>query len=573
MKLNLKTLFVGIVTATIPAGVIIGAVSDVETFRGIPYADSPAGLERLKPPKRRLERLDNFNATLEPASCPQMNPDWTNVQQNPEAVGAVPVIAGSPQYSTTSSRESEDCLTLNIQRPRGTTEHDRLPVVFWIYGGGFLSGAAHRWDAALLMQLGQKRNQSFIFVAANYRVNGFGFLGGRQIKEAGSSNLGLLDQRMGLEWVADNIGALGGNPDKVTVIGESAGAMSTFDQLVLFNGDATYNGKSLFHGAIMSSGNALPVDPIDSPRAQAIYDRVAARADCPPPNDTLDCLRRCDYKTLAAAFNAEPHIVFTYQSLVFPYLPRPDGKVLVDSPEAMVKNNQYHAVPVMMGNQEDEATMFAFGQWNITSTDALVTYFHETMFAHATKEEVSDFVQHYPEDSSAGSPFRTGGYWDKVYFKEVNGRNETSPGFKRVAAILGDVFFTLTRRLAVHYMVTRRPDIPVWSYMSSYDYVTGTFLPWLGTMHGSDLLRIFRPDQKDFSSRSTCTYWLNFIQNQNPNNGTGVGIGRGKFPYWPLWARGNKLLWFRRLRIDLLADNFRSGSYKYMKANTSTLYF
>jgi carboxylesterase type B len=97
-----------------------------------------------------------------------------------------------------------------------------------------------------------------IFVTVNYRVAGFGFLPGAEILADGSSNLGLLDQRLGLQWVADNIAAFGGDPDKVTIWGESAGAISVFDQMALYDGNITYKGKPLFRAGIMNSGSVIP---------------------------------------------------------------------------------------------------------------------------------------------------------------------------------------------------------------------------------------------------------------------------------------------------------------------------
>ena len=94
-------------------------------------------------------------------------------------------------------------------------------------------GAANAKNAENLIQFAEKQNQQFVFVGVNYRVGGFGFLGGAEVLADDSANLGLRNQRMGLEWVADNIAYFGGDPDRVTIWGQSAGSISAFDQMVL----------------------------------------------------------------------------------------------------------------------------------------------------------------------------------------------------------------------------------------------------------------------------------------------------------------------------------------------------
>ena len=156
-----------------------------------------------------------------------------------------------------------------------------------------------------------------IFVAVNYRLGAFGFLGGSEVLADGAANLGLLDQRMGLEWVADNIAAFGGDPDAVTIWGESAGSISVFDQLALFDGNNTFNGRPLFRGAIMDSGSITPTEPVNGVKAQAIFDMVVEAAGCASAADSakLDYLRGVDYDILNASNSVPSYLGYT--SLAF----------------------------------------------------------------------------------------------------------------------------------------------------------------------------------------------------------------------------------------------------------------
>lgn len=410
------------------------------------------------------------------------------------------------------------------------------------------------YDGTSLINHAKSINQPFVFVAIQYRVAGYGFMPGKEIMAEGSGNAGLLDQRMGLEWVADNIAAFGGNPDKVTIWGESAGAISVLSQMIIYDGDNTYKGKPLFRGGIMNSGSVVPTDPLDCPKGQAVFDKVAKTGGCAGAADKLECLRALNSNDFLKAVTSVPGIL-SYSAVALSYLPRPDGKVLTQSPDSLILSGKYAAVPMIIGDQEDEGTLFGLFQPNISTTNQLVDYLASYYFASATKDELTQLVNIYGNGISAitnGSPFNTGIF------------NEISPGFKRRSAILGDLVFTLTRRLFLVGTSLLHPNVPSWSYLSSYDKGT----PIMGTFHGSDIIQVFYGIKDNYAANSIRTYYSNFVYNLDPN----VGYA-GKYPDWPRWADGNYLAHFFATRSELLKDDFRQTAFEWITDHIPVLRF
>lgn len=407
------------------------------------------------------------------------------------------------------------------------------------------------YDGSGLVSYGVDIDKPFVFVIANYRVNGFGFLPGKEVLEDGASNLGLLDQRLALEWVADNIAHFGGDPDKVSIWGESAGAWSVFNQLALYGGERKYKGKDLFRGAIMASGSALPAQPIDSPKAQEVYDRVVNRAGCDGSTDTLQCLRQVDYKTFLDAISSAPGML-SYTSLGLSYLPRPDGDTLPESPEVLARKGKYVPVPVIAGDQEDEGTLFALFQSNLTTTDGLIEYLQKYYYPSASAKELTEFIKTYGEGTDAitqNSPYGTGL------------SNEIFPGFKRRASIIGDLLFTLTRRLFLKDALATNPSLPSWSYLASYDYGT----PILGTFHGGDILQVFFGIKDNYAAKSIRQYFINFVYHLDPN-----GDGN-EYPSWPEWTDGGAMMKFTADKAWTIEDDFRPESFSWLSENSDAV--
>ncbi|TVY19922.1 putative secreted lipase [Lachnellula arida] len=534
------------VTIAYPQATLIGVAGDVETFNGVPFAQAPVGSLRLKPPQALTAPLGTVDATSNGQACPQFF--FSTYVNDAIPTSVLGLLLDTPLFQTILDA-GEDCLMLNIHRPAGTTANASLPVLFWIFGGGFELGWNAMYDGAAWVTPSIAAGKPIIVVTVNYRVGGFGFLPGKEVLADGSANLGLLDQRLGLQWVADNIADFGGDPDKVTIWGESAGAISVLDQMVLYDGNYTYKDKPLFRAGIMNSGSIVPANPVDSAKGQTVYDTVVAAAGCSSANDTLECLREVPYETLLNATNSVSGIL-SYTSVALNYIPRPDGTVLTGSPEVLVEAGKYAPVPFIVGDQEDEGTIFALFQSNITTIDQLVTYLQTIFFNDATTAQIQDLVATYPDITTDGSPFRT------------LDLNNWYPQYKRLAAILGDLTFTLARRVLLNLTSSVNPTVPSWSYLSSYDYGTAI----LGTFHASDILQVFFGIVPDYASEATYAYYLSFIYELDPNENT-TG-----YPNWPQWAGSQELMNFYATDGVTTADDFRNDTYDFLTANIASLY-
>ncbi len=211
-------------------GPVRGLVLDgMHRFLGIPYAAPPIGELRWRPPAGA--------------------PGW-RLPRDAYAYG--PVCAQNnvcfPGFGFSSA--SEDCLYLNVHAPADADESTRLPVMVWIPGGGLFMGGSNDYDPSALVRAGP-----VVFVSLNYRLNVFGFFSHPAInaEDHEIGNYGLMDQQAALRWVRDNIAAFGGDPDNVTIFGQSAGGMSVWCHLV------SPGSGGLFHKAIVQSGTALPL--------------------------------------------------------------------------------------------------------------------------------------------------------------------------------------------------------------------------------------------------------------------------------------------------------------------------
>ena len=201
-------------SVTIRNGTVIGnSTGQVDSFIGIPYAQPPVGELRLRPPQTLQKHFGTLKLPSQAKGCVSM------IMSPVDTTGLPAPAAGVVEFVINSATgpSSEDCLTINVQRPSTAKSGAKLPVLLWIYGGGYELGNTQSYDGTGIVSKSVAMGEPVIFVAFNYRLNAFGFLHGKELKKEGSTNLGLRDQRKAMEWVAENIAAFGGDPDKVTI--------------------------------------------------------------------------------------------------------------------------------------------------------------------------------------------------------------------------------------------------------------------------------------------------------------------------------------------------------------------
>ncbi|XP_028633637.1 acetylcholinesterase isoform X3 [Grammomys surdaster] len=293
----------------------------VSAFLGIPFAEPPVGSRRFMPPEPKRPWSGVLDATAFQNVCYQY------------VDTLYPGFEGTEMWNP--NRElSEDCLYLNVWTPypRPTSP---TPVLIWIYGGGFYSGASSLdvYDGRFLAQV-----EGTVLVSMNYRVGTFGFLALPGSREA-PGNVGLLDQRLALQWVQENIAAFGGDPMSVTLFGESAGAASVGMHIL------SLPSRSLFHRAVLQSGTPNgPWATVSAGEARRRATLLARLVGCPPGgaggNDTelIACLRTRPAQDLV---DHEWHVLPQESIFRFSFVPVVDGDFLSDTPEALINTGDF----------------------------------------------------------------------------------------------------------------------------------------------------------------------------------------------------------------------------------------
>lgn len=451
-------------TVKVEGGQIQGMIEDgLTVYKGIPFAAPPVGDLRWR--------------------APQPVKHWDGVKQTVK-FAAAPMQWGGPSEGT-----SEDCLYLNVWTPAKSPK-DRLPVMVWIYGGGFSGGATSWYTGEQLAKKG------VVFVNIAYRVGALAFMAHPELsaetKEHASGNYGILDQIAALKWVQKNISAFGGDRKKVTIFGESAGAISV-SMLC-----ASPLAKGLFRGAISESGGSFgPARPTTFPGENM---KLLAQAEVEGVNyaKSLGCSSIAEMRKLDA------------KNLLGGGWPIVDGYVIPDDQHTLYEKGKFNDVPVIIGYNSDEGLSFMGDDNPVHFFDYVHTRFgpfaDKLLTAYPIEKRAGRSARNLVRDAAFG--WHT---WSWANLQSKNGKSK--------------VFF---------YYFDQHPDYPKESGERDH-----------GSPHAQDtgyVLQHLNPNDPNTSksdlaiSDAMAKYWTNFAKYGDPN---------GKdLPAWPVYGDAKQELMY-----------------------------
>ncbi|KAK0553647.1 hypothetical protein OC845_001119 [Tilletia horrida] len=533
-------------------GVITGYLnktSSVETFLGIPFALPPV---RFAKPVAVPKHYGNVKATKFGPICTQNATD-------------------------TFDAGSEDCLTVNIFRPRKTSAKAKLPVVVYIYGGSFNAGGAFPYTGNSLVPRSVSAGKPIILVTLNYRVGIYGFLGGdsfyEQVKKGNATlNAAYWDQRLAQQWVVKNIESFGGDPKKITIWGQSAGAFGVGAHLT-FKDNLNATNRP-FRAAIMNSGTPqFPTTlPPTHPRLTDTYNKVLNLTSCTSNSSAqaLACLRSVNASILAAANK----VIVTDPGLIVGFLlttPILDGNFFPASPNELLRTGRFADVPILTGNMNDEGTIFApttiGGSQNFTLVESAIFGANTTQSATAASV-LTTIPKLYPNRLPLGSPYLQQG--NRVSQGVTNGSDPfyfqpSDNQYKRLSSLFGDWAFFANRRFMLANVASGGRKSRAWGYIVrqlDYGYelkkgcAHGTELPYLFGNTGTGAFgspRLYEPLAKRMSHA-----WISFIADLDPRTIDGL--------HWPPYnnATARVLYQFKGLNNTVVPDDFRSQQMAFL---------
>jgi len=303
-------------------------------YRGIPYAEAPVGERRWALPKTKQAWSGVLDASAFGSACPQVS-----------------------RFALTDSSVTEDCLSLNVTLPADIKADEQLPVLFWIHGGGFVGGASNLYRTDWLATEGR-----LVVVTANYRLGYLGFVPLPALaSDPVNGNFGIEDQREALRWVQRNIARFGGDPKRVTVAGESAGAASLCMHLA-----SPEQVRGLFQQAIVVSAGCLAALKTVTQASEANGKAIADILGCPDGKD-LNCLRAksvSDILRAQTSFTAKNPIDLAAFAPAYGTPEAPNATISTSFADALAQRNggSFLPVPILMGGMQKELLLYV-GYW------------------------------------------------------------------------------------------------------------------------------------------------------------------------------------------------------------------
>ncbi|RUS35453.1 Alpha/Beta hydrolase protein [Jimgerdemannia flammicorona] len=451
---------------------------DLDYFLAIPYAASTAGSNRFRRPQPPLKVQGVRNATTPGLTCPT-----TTTLGN-------------------SSQTSEDCLYVNVYKPSGVKAGDNLPVMVHFKKAPpirpiqtALPSSALPITASFMSRSttakynSPPQNSSFYSI----QVSALGFLASQELQEADGLNLGLWDQLYALEWVCANIRKFGGDPKKVTIFGESVGGVSVAMHLLKQD-----DKRQLFRGAIIESGSPTSGTYPMYSYYQNVYNDYVAEFGCHTAANTLDCLRKVplnDFMQFTANYTS------SYVGGLLAFTPVSGDDFLPKEPSQLVKEGHISKVPLIIGTNTDEGTIFVLQ--NLTTNKDYSDYFR--YIYKSIKDSSLDTIQNlYQDPSVSGSPYSNSPF---------------STQFLRAAATFG-YEPTITYQAQI-FARAYAPFRLVYKY--HFDQVFPGIPSWMGVPHTSEIPFVFNlpgtfTAPSDLLVAETMqAYWVSFVRTLNPN--------------------------------------------------------
>lgn len=466
-------------------------------FLGIPFAKPPVGELRFLYPKPVDSWSGIRNATTLPNSC----------YQAPDLFFG-PDFYGSSMWNP-NTPVSEDCLYVNVWIPvakasgKWKPDIERLPVMVWIYGGGFYSGTSTLdvYDGQMLASVNK-----VIVVSVAYRVGALGFL--CLDDPSAPCNVGMFDQLLALDWVQQNIRRFGGDPDNVTLFGESAGAASVSLHLL------SRLSRDKFRRCILQSGTAnMPwaTTSLAEGKRRSI-ELAESYLDCKNAGDDMQNLSNC-LRSVEAPFLVDQQWV-SRGILQFPFLPVVDGFFLTEEPSVSLRHRRFKKCPILLGSNRNE------GSWFIVYE--LSDHLSRDRKSMPRKEFLSALRQlffYYPQYRSQKNSSAVLDAAIAFRYTDWTDQNSTDSNVAALDSAIGDYFFFCPLNdFAQSYASA---GLRVYSYYFVHRYASNPWPEWMGVLHGDDVLFVFGHVLKqglDYTesdrglSRLVMRYWTNFAR-------------------------------------------------------------